>query len=554
MKRFFNIFLLTLFSISLFSQAVPKDWMHKDISEGYYGVSAYKAYQELLKDKNGREIIVAVIDSGVDIEHEDLFQNIWVNADEIPGNGIDDDENGYIDDIHGWNFIGGSDGSHVDGETLEVTRLYASLRDKYEDVNPLELSDKDKVEYAYFMHYKKEVETNRDKAQANLDKVEPLYTMINDAMAALDMEIEKEFLSLEDLESIASTDRNIMIGKSVFTQILQDEGADSLNLSETVEIIKKETEEEMHQYRVKAKFQYNPDFNARAEIVKDDYSDSKERYYGNNDVEGPDPMHGTHVAGIIAAIRDNNVGMDGIAANVKIMSIRTVPDGDERDKDVANAIRYAVDNGASIINMSFGKSYSWDKDIVDDAVKYADKNDVLLVHAAGNDGKNNDEEDNFPNDTYNKQGFFLCKKKNPKAWIEVGALSYIQGENLAASFSNYGSESVDIFAPGVSVYSTVTNDKYRYLPGTSMASPVVAGVAAVLRSYFPTLKAEQVKEIILESVSSIDLEVRRPGDGELVPFSELSTSGGVVNLYNAVQLAMKTKGKKKIKKEEKPRV
>jgi subtilisin family serine protease len=528
--------------------------MHKDISEGYYGVSAHKAYQELLKDRDGREIIVAVIDSGVDIEHEDLYQNIWVNADEIPGNGIDDDENGYIDDIHGWNFIGGPDGSHVAGETLEVTRLYASLRGKYEGVNPLELSDKEKVEYAYFMHYKKEVESNREKAQASLDKIEPLYTMVNDAMAALDAKVEKEYLSLEDLESIVSSERNILIGKSVFTQILQDEGADSLNVSETVEMIKNETEEEMNQFKVRTDYQYNPDFDARATIVKDDYSNSKEKYYGNNDVEGPDPMHGTHVAGIIAAIRGNDVGMDGIATNVKIMSIRTVPDGDERDKDVANAIRYAVDNGASIINMSFGKSYSWDKDIVDDAVKYADKNDVLLVHAAGNDGKNNDEEDNFPNDSYNKQGFFLCKKKNPKAWIEVGALSYIQGENLPASFSNYGSESVDIFAPGVSIYSTITDNNYRYLPGTSMASPVVAGVAAVLRSYFPTLKAEQVKEILLKSVSAIDLEVRRPGDGELVPFSELSTSGGVVNLYNAVQLAMKTKGKKKIKKEEKPRV
>lgn len=554
MKRLFNVFLLTLFSISLFSQPVPKDWMLKDISEGYYGVSAYKAYQELLKDRKGKEVVVAVIDSGVDIEHEDLFQNIWINSDEIPGNQIDDDKNGYVDDIHGWNFIGGSDGSDVDGETLEVTRLYASMRGKYEGVDPMELSDKEKVEFAYFMHYKKEVETNREKAQASLDKIEPLYTMVNDAMAAFAAKVKKEYLSLDDLESITSTERPVLIGKSVFTQILQDEGADSLNVDETVKTIKMETEEEMNQYRVKANYQYNPDYDARVEVVKDDYNNSKERYYGNNDVEGPDPMHGTHVAGIIAAIRGNDVGMDGIAANVKIMSIRTVPDGDERDKDVANAIRYAVDNGASIINMSFGKSYSWDKDIVDDAVKYADKNDVLMVHAAGNDGKNNDEEDNFPNDSYHKQGFFLCKKKHPKAWIEVGALSYLQGENLAASFSNYGDESVDIFAPGVSIYSTITNDAYRYLPGTSMASPVVAGVAAVLRSYFPTLKAEQVKKIILESVSKIDLDVRRPGDGELVPFSELSTSGGVVNLYNAVQLAMKTKGKKKIKKEEKPRV
>ena len=547
--------LLVIFTLSFsIAQPVPQDWMHKDISEGYYGVSAYKTYNTLLKDMKGREVVVAVIDSGVDIEHEDLYQNIWVNADEIPGNGIDDDNNGYIDDVHGWNFIGGADGTNVDGETLEVTRLYASLRDKYKDVNPLDLSDDEKKEYAHYLSYKKEVENNRSNAEANLAKVEPLYTMVNESLEALSKVTDKEFVSIQDLEEIYSTERMVLIGKSVMTQVIQDEGVDSLNLKETVEAIKMQTEEEMDQYRVKADFQYNPDYDARAIIVKDDYKDSKDRAYGNNDVEGPDAMHGTHVAGIIAAIRDNEIGIDGIANNVKIMSIRTVPDGDERDKDVANAIRYAVDNGASIINMSFGKSHSWDKDLVDEAVKYADKNDVLMVHAAGNDGNDNDMGNNFPNDTYEKQGFFLCKKKNPKAWIEVGALSYQKGENLVASFSNYGAENVDIFAPGVSIYSTVTNNKYRYLPGTSMASPIVAGVAAVLRSYFPRLKAEQVKEIILNSVSEIDAEVRRPGDGTMVSFSELSTSGGVVNLYNAVQLAKNTKGKKKVKKEKKPRV
>jgi subtilisin family serine protease len=553
MRSLFNVFFFVFTTTIVFGQGVPKDWMHMDASEGYYGVSANKAFSELLKDKNGREVVVAVIDSGVDIEHEDLWQNIWINVDEIPDNGIDDDKNGYIDDVNGWNFIGSPDGTNVISETLEVTRLYAALRSKFKDVDPLKLSDKDKKEYAKYLSYMKEVEDNRKIAEQNLERVEPIYITITEALKALSSKVTGEYVSLNSLEEIPASDRMVLIGKSIFTQIIGDEGVDSLHFQETLDAINQQFSEEINQYRVKSDFQYNPDFDARASIVKDDYTDSKQKYYGNNDVEGPDAMHGTHVSGIIAAVKDNNVGMNGIANNVKIMSIRTVPDGDERDKDVANAIRYAVDNGASIINMSFGKSYSWDKDIVDDAVKYADKNDVLLIHASGNDGLNNDENDNFPNDKYRKQGFFLCKKKEPKSWIEVGALSYNQGVNTVAPFSNYGKEGVDIFAPGMAIFSTVPNDKYEFLQGTSMASPVVAGVAAVIRSYFPTLKAEQVKDILLATATPLEMEVKRPGDGEMVNFSELSSTGGYINLYNAVLKAMNTKGKKKLKKENKVR-
>ena len=159
----------------------------------------------------------------------------------------------------------------------------------------------------------------------------------------------------------------------------------------------------------KLDYAYNPDYDSRKLIVKDNYADSNERFYGNNDVEGPDALHGTHVAGIVGAVVGNEIGSDGIARNVKLMSVRAVPDGDERDKDVANAIRYAVDNGATIINMSFGKGYSWDKKAVDEAVKYAAKHDVLLVHAAGNSGQNNDKTDNFPNDFIGKHGFIFKK-------------------------------------------------------------------------------------------------------------------------------------------------
>jgi subtilisin family serine protease len=301
-------------------------------------------------------------------------------------------------------------------------------------------------------------------------------------------------------------------------------------------------------YFKKVAYGYNENFDPR-DIVGDNYEDVDQKIYGNNDVEGPDAAHGTHVAGIIAAVRDNEIGVQGIANNVRIMSVRAVPDGDERDKDVANAIRYAVDNGASIINMSFGKGFSWNKNVVDDAIRYAQKKDVLLVHASGNSNKNIDEEDNFPNDVYEKpKGFLFCKKKEAKTWLEVGALSWESGENMIAYFSNYGKKEVDVFAPGMAIYSTVPNDSYQIMQGTSMASPVVTGIAAVLRSYFPKLKAEQVKEIIMQSADPIGTKVKVPGSDELVLLSEISKSGGIVNVYTAVSLASKTKGKKKIKK------
>jgi len=360
-------------------------------------------------------------------------------------------------------------------------------------------------------------------------------------------------ITKESVMALETDDTAAAFGKNVLSRNLEDtdsfESADSL-----VAMISEQFQGGYDYYNGQLDFNYNPDFESRG-IVGDNYNDPYQKDYGNNDYEGPDALHGTHVAGIIGAIRNNEVGMDGVAANVQIMTIRAVPNGDERDKDVANAIRYAVDNGASIINMSFGKGFSWNKQIVDEAVHHARQNDVLLVHAAGNDGKSNDishenKAGNFPNDQYEKGfGFWFWKKKECDTWIEVGALSHKTGEESVASFSNYGSSNVDVFAPGQEIYSTLPDNEYRYLQGTSMASPVVAGVAALLRSYFPSLEAKQVKEIIMQSSDKLDIQVKTPGDPDkLVPFSQLSVSGGTINVYKAVQLAMKTKGKKKVKK------
>ncbi|MEO1655581.1 MAG: S8 family serine peptidase [Bacteroidota bacterium] len=276
----------------------------------------------------------------------------------------------------------------------------------------------------------------------------------------------------------------------------------------------------------------NPEFDPR-DIVGDDYSNTQERNYGNNEVIGPDATHGTHVSGIVGALRDNDLGMNGIAQDVKIMVLRTVPDGDERDKDVANAIRYAVDNGARIVNMSFGKDFSPEKSVVDEAVQYAEKKGVLLIHAAGNDGENIDEAPNYPTR-------FYLNKKEASNWIEVGASSWgNDGATFVASFSNYGKRKVDIFAPGVDVYSTVPGQKYKNENGTSMAAPVVSGVAALLMSYFPELTYDKVKDIILKSARKYSQSVKKPGEDSVeTSFEDLSSTGGVVNAYEAVNMAL----------------
>jgi len=515
-----------LFSVAVLAQA-PQGWHMLSPEEGYPGVSATALYERLGENAQGETVVVAVLDSGVDYEHEDLASVMWVNEDEIPDNGIDDDRNGYVDDIHGWNFLGNSDGSNVEHDNLEVTRIYRRLSKKYADADPEELSKKEKEEYKLFQETKKTVEDKRSSLQQNAQ----MFSGLQEATQQLKELIGKDTITAEDLDELETDDPRLMR----VAQVLGAQMSQGMNFEQFQDEINQAADYYNGQYE----YYYNVDFDPR-NIVNDDYSDKEERIYGNNDVRGPDADHGTHVAGIIAAERGNDIGIDGVAANVRIMSVRCVPDGDERDKDVANAIRYAVDNGASIINMSFGKGYSPYKKVVDDAVKYAKKNDVLLIHAAGNDGAENDNTNNYPNDKYEKRGFFGLGAKKAKNWMEVGALNYETGESLPAPFSNYSVENVDVFAPGNAIYSTVVGDKYDSYPGTSMAAPMVAGIAAVLRSYFPDMKAEEVKEILMTStIKKGDQEVEKPGTGDLVPFSSLSVTGGMINLERAVEEALR---------------
>ncbi|MBT1705297.1 S8 family peptidase [Chryseosolibacter indicus] len=531
--------------------APPKDWFIRDPgTDSVQGVSAEKTYSTLLKDKPARTVLVAVIDSGIDIEHEDLKDVIWTNEDEIPGNGIDDDKNGYVDDIHGWNFIGGKNGN-VNEDTYEVTREYARLKPKYENIDEKKIGKKQKAEYEYWKKVKAKYDNDSKFNGDQYSQYKQQYEMYSNAYQTIefcDSVLEKATgkpVLKSSLAGVEAKNDTVNFAKQTLMKIMESIDGDLAVKDFLTELdgYLHQLEEGVNHFKVAVEYGYNTEFNSRT-VIGDDVNNLNEKGYGNNDVEGPDATHGTHVAGIIAANRTNTIGTKGIADHVKIMSVRAVPNGDERDKDVANAIIYAADNGANIINMSFGKAFSPQKEAVDKAVKYAESKGVLLIHAAGNDGDDLDDPNktNYPNRNFKSGG-------QAKNWLEIGASSYGADDEFVGSFSNYGKKSVDLFAPGVQIYSTTPNNAYENLQGTSMACPATSGVAAIIMSYFPDLKAQEVKEILRQSTRKFDqLKVTRPGTkDEQVEFSQLSSTGGLVNAYEAVKLAMEKSNKQAAK-------
>ena len=495
----------------------PRDWQLLDRStDRVVGISVRRAERELLANKRpARTVVVAVIDGGIDTAHVGLKANLWTNPKEVAGNGRDDDNNGYADDVRGWNFIGGRDGKSVHEDNLEVTRLYARCSNAGNGTTPrLPAPDAATCKRAT-----EEFEKERTETQQLAQQVDQISTVLTRVNEILRRSMNTDSLTRTKVTAYQPADAQGQQAKAMWLR-LADAGITENEITEAKKDIDNKT-----------KFGLNPSFDPRS-IVGDDYANTSERRYGNADVMGPDAKHGTHVAGIIGAVRGTQGGIDGIAPNVKLMMIRTVPDGDERDKDVANAIRYAVDNGAQVINMSFGKGFSPEKAVVDEAVKYADSKGVLMVHAAGNDGENLAEKPSFPTPAYLGGG-------RPNNWIEVGASSWKRLDSLAANFSNYGKAQVDVFAPGVDILSTVPGGTYERQSGTSMAAPVVSGLAALLMSYYPNLSAADVKRILIESATRYaDQTVVRPGEGGgPIKFGELSVSGAVINAYEAVKLA-----------------
>jgi subtilisin family serine protease len=546
MKHLFSLLLVLLVGITSFSQKstiqIPKNWhIQNQDSTGIYGISLDKAYGFITAKKiKSKQVVVAVIDSGIDTLHEDLQSVLWTNPKEIPYNGIDDDKNGYIDDVHGWNFLGGKDGRNVKKDSYEAARVFNKLKLKFDQltVDESKLTETEKNEWATFKKTKQRLvgDINPDEI-AFIKKLMPVF-LKGDSVITKDLG-KKEY-NCTDLEKYVTTNADAKKTKMFLLQLCKGNGSDDITNNQIID-------EFDGQIRKSEAADHAPE-EFRKMIVQDDESNINDRYYGNNDLMASNPFHGTHCAGIIAAVRNNKMGVDGIADNVKIMMVRAVPDGDEHDKDIALAIRYAVDNGAQVISMSFGKEFSPEKQWVDDAVQYAEKMGVLLVHAAGNDGKNVDSTDNFPSPIY--------KNTNKKAtnWITVGASGDPSNGGIAANFSNYGKKEVDIFAPGVQIYSTMPGGNvYGAASGTSMACPVVAGTAALIMSYYPTLTAQQVKYAIEKSAQQITENVKQPGSDESVPFTDLSKTGGLLNAYSAIQLASTLKGERKMVNDKLPK-
>jgi len=511
----------------------PQNWHTLDLkTDGYFGISLNQAY-DFIKGKKSKPVLVAIIDSGVDTLQKDLQGVLWVNPKEKPGNGKDDDHNGYVDDMHGWNFLGGKNGKADLNETSEEVRSYYKLKGKYASVTSAPAGDE--KEYAYWLKVKVKRDSTTAKSTKELTELQPdmsaLMVTNGYIKKALNLGSNASF-NIKDLDKINSTNDTLVQSKYVWSLVLQQEGATATNVS---------TLKDMSEYIEKLNNDLSPNLTERKDIVGDDPDVNDGKPYGNNILKYNDASHGTGVAGLIGAKRGNGYGIDGVADNVHIMVLKAVNNGDEYDKDVANAIHYAVDNGAKVINMSFGKYLSPHKDWVDEAIKYAASKDVLLVLASGNDNLNVDSVPQYPNDT-----FLDGSSTDADNLINVGASAALKDTSLASNFSNYGVKNVDVFAPGVKVTSIDTDAEFNTADGTSFAAPVVTGIAALVLEYYPKLSAAQVKQVILQSATPLKgTMVYKPGTKQLVDFTTLSKSGGIVNAYNALEIASKMKGERR---------
>lgn len=507
-------------------------WYHKDFAAtNVYGINTQNAYKYLeSKGLKLKSVVVGVIDSGVEVDHPGLVKNMWKNPNEVPNNGKDDDGNGYVDDIYGWNFIGGKNGD-IGVDNLEVTRVVKKYQPVFEGTNSAANKanqDKMKDEFAMYMKAKETFQKKSAEAKQNLE----LYKKIQGLIPTMVSMLNGRNLTAETLSSIRPTTQEQAMAAQVLASISKDPEIAGKSSKEVEKYLNDQMKEAIDYYEPQATKQYNLDFDPRASVVGDNYDDYSQKNYGNNHYEGPDAKHGTHVSGIIAGYPQGKEIQYGVAYKVaKIMTVRAVPDGDERDKDVANAIRYAVDNGAKIINMSFGKPVSPGKAVVWDAFKYAQDKGVLLVKAAGNENENIAENIAYPTNYKNVSDAapFINNM------IVVGA-STNDNEFLRASFSNYNQKMVNVFAPGDKIYSTVPDGKYEYLQGTSMASPVVAGASAVLLAYMPNLKPEQIIESLIKTSNKSEVNAMINSNTNN-RFDLISQAGGVIDLRKAAEYA-----------------
>lgn len=495
-----------------------KNWMHSDFeATGVYGVNTLKA-KEFLKEHNRKpnNIVVGVLDSGVEYFHEDLKNVMWVNPKEKGDDKKDNDKNGFVDDIHGWNFVTDKNGNNYSEDSYELTRQFAKLH-RFFQTSSKSSNPKEYQRYLTlaneFYPTRSKFELNKAVAQARLDYMTSRLNALNSVAGDI-------IASKAALAALNTDNAMALEGLQIFNE-MNEKDYQGKKVSQITKSYLSKLEAQIKGAENSLKYSYNVDYNPQEGIGKK---------YGNNDVNGLASFHGTHVSGIIGADWDNGKGMMGTGggSNVKIMGVRVVPDGDERDQDVANGIRYAVDNGAKVLNMSFGKLVDDNSPLVMDAFKYAESKNVLIVKAAGNNSLDVDQTTLYPLTLVNG------KQYSPTT-ITVGA-STRKPENLRARFSNWGKAAVDVFGPGTEIYSTAPGTtKYQFAQGTSMASPAVAGVAALVWSHYPKLTAKDIKQILIETVNKND------------QLKDFAVSGGVVDSYKAVQKAEEIYKQRKLK-------
>lgn len=531
MSKFLSVLTLSFFCISAYSQSRPKikDWHYLDYEkDGYRGISLQQAY-DLLKGRKSETVIVAVIDSGIDTLQPDLKPVLWQNPGEIPGNNTDDDKDGLIDDVYGWNYLGAANGENLSVSVSDIYRTYHRFKSRFEGKPAQDIPATMKWQYREWKRAEEKIDTAYNKALRQIDVVKENWGFITRSNDLLTKLLNKKTFTNKDLSTIKAnkeTKQVIEVWKNIFN------GAEFSNddFIKDYGNFKKEMEDALAEKTI-------PPTDYRGELLKDDSYDISKNRYGNNNLMAYSGYHGTGVSSIIGAVRNNQSGIDGIADNVKIMMIRGILGKDEFDKDVALSIRYAVDHGAKVINMSFGKYISPDKKWVDDAIKYALSKDVVLVHACGNDAEDIDKDDNYPS-------FFTTENEYLPNLINVGASGDESTGSIIAPFSNYGKKMVDVFAPGMDIHCDIAGNGTQVVSGTSLSSPVVAGIAALLRSYFPYLKATEIVNIIKNSGISIKEKVTKPGtQNEKVNLDELCNTGKIVNAAAAVKLAFTYSGK-----------
>ena len=535
MKRLLIIFFSIFISFISWGQSA-KNWHWKDYEKDrVHGISLQKAYQLLATYAiSPSPIIVAVIDGGIDTNQVDLKKILWTNSAEIPNNHLDDDHNGYIDDVHGWNFLGGADGRNIDKADAEKTRIYHQFKSQFENkiVDTLTLNNIQKKQFAIWQEVSKEMEFS-DQDAGNLQYIGMAMNALKKIGSTIIKDMGDSNFSANTLAPYQPIGRIALEAKAAFLRTVNVLGIDKeITFPEIINDLKEYIEGKERLANAKQTSLSN----LRADIIKDQYSNFSDSYYGNNDITGPNAKHGTHVAGLVASFPDSSWLVDKLYPPIKIMAIRAVPDGDEYDKDIALSIRYAVNNGAKIINMSFGKSYSPEQIWVDSAIRYAAEKDVLIIHSAGNEFYNLDQKKVYPNpysSTFNDSA---------KNILTVAASSdTLVGENILTDFSNYGPKAVDVLSPGNKIYSTLPGkNNHGFLSGTSMASPIVSNIAALIRSYFPQLTAIQVKEILIQSVwqpTDKNLSYPIPQHEVSKKMEEISKAGGIVNAANAIELA-----------------